>query len=230
MGCYACPLGTITIVLKHKKLIALGILFLPFAFFIYYTIQLKYTKFNLKELPVLSQSSIPDFSFVTHTGDTIRRADMEGKIVVADFFFTTCPGICPKMSRNMETVQDVLLNHDKLKSDYLIISHTVDPEHDTVAVLKAYAEEHEVNPDMWKLVTGSKQDIYTLAIDFYKLATREADQAAAAAFVHSEKFVLLDKAGFIRGYYDGTDQEKVKLLLSDIVNLDVSYRVGETKN
>ncbi len=173
----------------------------------------------------MSQAALPDFSFATQTGDTLYRSDLKGKIVIADFFFTTCPGICPKMSDNMETIQEWLKTNDNLKSEYLLLSHTVDPEHDTVAVLKEYAMERNADNEMWKFVTGSKQELYSLAIDFYKLATREADQNAEEAFVHSEKFVLIDKSGFIRGYYNGVDKESVNQLVNDIVHLDIEYQI-----
>lgn len=163
--------------------------------------------------------TIPPFQFVNQDGDTVTEKIVENKIFVADFFFTTCPSICPKMMVQMERVNEATKKLD----EFIIISHTVDPAHDTVEVLAEYAKQMNVDSKRWMLVTGNKKDIYDLGMDGYKLAVDE-DPRAPGGFLHSELFVLVDKHKRIRGYYDGTDTAQVGKLINDINILEAEHQ------
>lgn len=157
--------------------------------------------------------TIPGFSFTDQDGQTKAKADVEGKIYVAEFFFTTCTGICPKMNANMDKVYAKY----KDKPDFLILSHTVDPEHDSVPVLKAYAAKHHADSKNWWFVTGDKKQLYRMARQGYLVDdgvyTGEED------FVHTQWFALVDKTGHVRGLYEGTKQQDVSRLIEDIDRL-----------
>ncbi len=154
---------------------------------------------------------IADFKLVNQNGDTITLQNLEGKIYVADFFFTTCPTICPKMSDQMQRVYEKYLNNP----DVLILSHTVMPEVDSVSVLKAYADKYAANADKWIFLTGPKEDIYQLARKSYFAVISEGD-GGVSDFIHTENFVLVDKQKRIRGFYDGTSEEDVDRLIKEI--------------
>ncbi len=155
--------------------------------------------------------TIADFSFVNQNGDTITQKNYEGKIYVADFFFTTCGSICPKMTTNLADVQKAVLNNPKV----MLLSHTVFPETDSIPVLKAYAIKHGVVDSKWNLVTGDKKEIYTMARKSY-LAVKLGRPDQLYDMVHTENFVLVDQKRRVRGFYDGTDKEDMKRLLEDI--------------
>ena len=155
--------------------------------------------------------TIADFSFVNQNGDTITQKNYEGKIYVADFFFTTCGSICPKMTTNLEEVQKAVLNNPKV----MLLSHTVFPEVDSIPVLKEYAVKHHVVDSKWNLVTGDKKEIYTMARKSY-LAVKLGRPAQLYDMVHTENFVLVDQKRRVRGFYDGTNKEEIKRLLEDI--------------
>ena len=155
--------------------------------------------------------TIADFSFVNQNGDTITQKNYEGKIYVADFFFTTCGSICPKMTTNLADVQKAVLNNPKV----MLLSHTVFPEVDSIPVLKAYAIKHGVVDSKWNLVTGDKKEIYTMARKSY-LAVKLGKPDQLYDMVHTENFVLVDQKRRVRGFYDGTDKEDMKRLLEDI--------------
>lgn len=155
--------------------------------------------------------TIADFSFVNQNGETITQKDYEGKIYIADFFFTTCGSICPKMSTNLVEVQKAVLNNPKV----MLLSHTVFPEVDSVSVLKAYAIKYGVVDSKWNLVTGDKKQIYTMARKSY-LAVKQGRPDQLYDMVHTENFVLVDQKRRVRGFYDGTDKEDIKRLLEDI--------------
>jgi protein SCO1/2 len=155
--------------------------------------------------------TIADFSFINQNGDTITQKNYEGKIYVADFFFTTCGSICPKMTTNLEEVQKAVLNNPKV----MLLSHTVFPEVDSVSVLKEYAIKHHVVDSKWNLVTGDKKEIYTMARKSY-LAVKLGRPDQLYDMVHTENFVLVDQKRRVRGFYDGTNKEDMKRLLEDI--------------
>lgn len=155
--------------------------------------------------------TIADFSFTNQNGKTITQKDYEGKIYVADFFFTTCGSICPKMTTNLVEVQKAILHNPKV----MLLSHTVFPEVDNVAVLKAYAIKNGVNDTKWNLVTGDKKEIYTMARKSY-LAVKLGKPSELYDMVHTENFVLVDAKRRVRGFYDGTKKEDIQKLIEDI--------------
>jgi|TARA_R110002020_G_scaffold30237_2_gene95324 protein SCO1/2 len=157
--------------------------------------------------------TIADFSLKNQNGETITQADYNDKIYVADFFFTTCQTICPVMTGHMVEIQEALKND----SDVLLLSHTVQPEVDTVAQLKKYAIEKGVDDRKWNLVTGDKKQIYDLARKSY-LAAKDAPYSPYE-LIHTENFVLVDTEKRIRGFYDGTLPEDIERLLHDIAVL-----------
>jgi protein SCO1/2 len=155
--------------------------------------------------------TIADFSFVNQNGKTITQKDYEGKVYVADFFFTTCGSICPKMTTNLADVQKAIINNPKV----MLLSHTVFPETDSVPVLKAYAKKHGVLDSKWNLVTGDKKEIYTMARKSY-LAVKLGKPEELYDMVHTENFVLVDQKRRVRGFYDGTKKEDMQRLITDI--------------
>lgn len=157
--------------------------------------------------------TIADFSLKNQNGETITQADYNDKIYVADFFFTTCQTICPVMTGHMVEIQEALKND----SDVLLLSHTVQPEVDTVAQLKKYALVKGVDDRKWNLVTGDKKQIYDLARKSY-LAAKDAPYSPYE-LIHTENFVLVDTEKRIRGFYDGTLPEDIERLLHDIAVL-----------
>jgi len=163
--------------------------------------------------------TIADFSLTNQNGQTITQKDYEGKIYVADFFFTTCPSICPIMTKNMATIQEEILDDDEV----LLLSHSVTPEIDSVAQLKKYALEKGVVDAKWNLVTGDKKQIYELARKSY-LAVKDDGDGGPYDMIHTENFMLIDKEKRIRGTYDGTNPEEIETLLKDLAILKASYR------
>lgn len=161
--------------------------------------------------------TIADFSLVNQNGDTITQEDYKDKIYIADFFFTTCPTICPIMTKNMASIQD------KIGDDVLLLSHSVTPQIDSVAQLKKYALEKGVDDSKWNLVTGDKKQIYELARKSY-LAVKTDGDGGPFDMIHTENFILVDKKKRIRGFYDGTDAEEVERLLEDLQVLKSSYK------
>ncbi|MFZ4436317.1 MAG: SCO family protein [Flavobacterium psychrophilum] len=154
---------------------------------------------------------IPAFSFVNQNGKIITDKTYAGKIYVADFFFTTCGSICPKMTNNMALVQQAYLTDSRV----MFLSHTVFPEIDSVAVLKRYALEKGVDDRKWNLVTGDKKEIYSLARKSY-LAVKLGKPSELYDMVHTENFVLVDSQKRVRGFYDGTNKEEIERLIADI--------------
>jgi len=209
----------------NGKLALLLVILLPLSFYLFFEIKKNRTGIRLKKLPVLSQTPLPDFNLIAHTNDTISKKNAEGKILVSDFFFTRCRGICPRMSSNMKKLQDYLHRNANLQSQFMLLSHTVDPYYDSLSVLNDYAQAYGADGKLWLLVTGDKKQLYDLAINFYKLPAFESPEDTLNPYTHSERFILIDKEGYIRGYYDGTDSVSVKQLMKDMVDLDLSYRV-----
>jgi len=161
---------------------------------------------------------IKDFSMKNQNGETITQEFYNDKIYVADFFFTTCPTICPIMTENMGYVQEKIKND----SDVLLLSFSVTPEIDSVKQLKKYALEKNVIDSKWNLVTGNKKDIYNLARTSYLVAKTNGD-GGKYDMIHTENFVLVDKEKRIRGFYDGTNSKEMDQLLNDIKILKNSY-------
>lgn len=174
-----------------------------------------------KKLPILGNRdfvngdsvyhTIPDFAFVDQDSNTVTNKTYENKIYVADFFFTTCPTICPVMKTQLLRVYDKFKDNPQVG----ILSHTIDPRHDSVAVLKAYAKRLGVSGNFWHFVTGDRDKIYEIGQKDY-LVTAGEDSTAAGGIIHSGAFLLIDKKRRIRGQYDGTKEDQVSHLLKDM--------------
>lgn len=201
--------------LKNKKL---SVLFLGLLIVIFVSI---YTLLNRRALPVITprdvnpelvdslvqhigyNHKIAPFAFTNQNGKKITNKEYDGKIYVADFFFTTCQTICPKMTDNMVWLQDKIKNNPKVK----LLSHSVFPNEDTVEVLKKYAIEKGVLDEKWNLVTGDQKEIYKIARQSY-LAVKTGKPEELYDMVHTENFVLVDQKGRIRGFYNGLNIDK----------------------
>ena len=161
---------------------------------------------------------IANFSLTNQNGNRISQRDYQGKIYVADFFFTTCPSICPIMTNNMVYIQSKIMDDPEVK----LLSFSVTPEIDSVPQLKKYALEKGVNDKKWNLLTGDKKEIYTLARKSYFVVKEDGD-GGPHDMIHTENFVLVDPEKRIRGYYDGTDKTAMENLLADLKTLKEEY-------
>lgn len=164
-----------------------------------------------KPVPDTVYHRIPDFSFVNQDGKTVTAKDFEGKIYVADFFFTTCPTICPIMKTQMLRVYEKFKGNPQVA----LLSHSIDPRHDSVAVLREYARRLGVTGAQWQFVTGDKAKIYEIGQQSYFVTAKE-DPDAEGGLLHSGAFALIDKQKRIRGMYDGTKAESVDKLMADM--------------
>ncbi len=162
--------------------------------------------------------TVADFALTNQNGKTITQKDYEGKIYIADFFFTTCPTICPIMTKNMADIQEMIKDDDEVR----LLSHSVTPVIDSVAQLKKYAIEKGVDDTKWNLVTGDKKQIYELARKSY-LAVKTVGDGGPFDMIHTENFILVDKERRIRGFYDGTKKEDIDRLMEDLKILKSSY-------
>lgn len=186
-----------------------AILFLGFYIFLYSAID-----FSRSRLPVIS--IVKPFHFLRQDGKTITEKDVEGKVYVVEYFFTTCKGICPKMNTNMEKVFDQF----KDQPGFLILSHTVDPATDSVAKLNHYADSLGVNGKNWWFLYGPKTDLYKAARESYLLDDpKNNTENIAEQFIHTQFFALVDKNGQVRGIYDGLKKDELKKLDEDIRDL-----------
>jgi protein SCO1 len=193
-------------------------LFLPLAFLLLVACKQKTPALLL---PVYGEKSvingdtvyhtIGDFQLTNQYGESVSKEIVKNKIYVANFFFATCQSICPEMSTNLTDVQKAFEKDDSL----LILSHSVNPMHDTVAVLFNYAGTYNALKNKWHLLTGDKKLIYDLAKTSYLVNALE-DDGSPEGFLHSELFLLIDGKGRMRGMYDGTNKAEVTKLISDI--------------
>lgn len=171
------------------------------------------TDYYKAKLPVLTY--VQNFSFVDQNGKTLAQKNMEGKVYVTEYFFTTCKGICPKMNYNMKTI------YDKYKTEpgFAIISHTCMPEVDSVSLMKAYAQKMGAGPN-WYFVTGSKDSLYKMARESYLLDNEKNNSMNIKdQFIHTQFFALVDKEGRVRGVYDGLKNDELDKLSKDIKDL-----------
>ncbi len=167
---------------------------------------------------------LPDFALTNQQGDTVSWEGLEGKVVVADFFFTHCPTICPRLTTNMRWVQQSINNAqrvgDKTPDFVHFLSFSIDPERDSVQRLKQWADRFQVNPEQWWLLTGEKKTIYDMAIKEMKIGLVDG-QGIDTNFIHTDHFVLIDGNRHIRGYYHGLDTTSLQQLSSDIILLSL---------
>jgi protein SCO1/2 len=162
-----------------------------------------------------------DVTLVNQLGDTVNLYSIENRVIVVDFFFTRCPNICPTMTKNMVRLQQSF-SHNKTNGRKVIdssivrfVSLSVDPERDSVSALKKYADKFGVDHDNWWMLTGDKKKIYNFALNELKLGVADGE-GVDTSFIHSQKFVLLDKDFVVRGYYDGLDTTSLSALAKDI--------------
>ncbi len=200
---------------KKKTAVFLLVFFilLSAAFMMYYY---KTTREQPKVLPTVGNPGhvIDPFSFTNQDGKTVTEKDVAGKVFVVEYFFTTCKGICPKMNENMTKIYQAFRGN----KDVMILSHTVDPLKDTVQAMKAYSLRFDADPAQWVFLTGDKKDLYDHARKSY-LVTAVDDTATVdiqSDFIHTNRFMLVDRNGHIRGGYDGTDMGSINQLIGDI--------------
>lgn len=209
---------------KYQKVVILiSILLLPSLFYLFLHTGVN----NFKRLPIIGPKevsaqgdtiyhSIPDYSFVNQNGKTVNQEYYKGNIYVADFFFATCPTICPQMATHMLELQ----KHFYDRHDFKLLSHTVNPEQDTVEALRAYADKVHAKDSVWNFVTGEKDKIYDIAFSGY-FANAMKDEVAPGGFLHSSNLFLIDKKGRIRGIFDGTSTSELNDLMDAI---EILYR------
>lgn len=182
---------------------------------------------NEKRLPILGERdiqngdtiyhSVPDFSFVNQDSQVVNNATFDSKIYVVDFFFISCPTICPKVMKQMLRVYEKFENEERL----MLLSHTIDTKHDTVGRLKMYAQNLGVNTQKWHFVTGDKAEIYDIADDYFSIA--KEDPASPGGFDHSGRLILVDTKRHVRSFCDGTDPASVDKFMDDIKALLAEY-------
>lgn len=158
---------------------------------------------------------IRPFQLIDQKGNTFSEKELEGKIYVADFFFATCGGICPKMTSNMALIQDAFIDDPNV----LLVSHSVTPTNDTPEVLNAYGERNKVLYDKWRLLTGERSEIYDLGRNYYFVEESLGLEKSEDDFLHTENFVLIDQNRRIRGIYNGINKTSVNYLITDIKTL-----------
>lgn len=169
---------------------------------------------NEGELP-FDFHKVPPFTLVNQNGDTLTEKHFEDRVYVADFFFTSCPGICPTMTANMGTVQKAFEDDDEV----MLLSHSVTPIRDSVEVLRDYANRKGVIDGKWELVTGERKDIYELGRRAYFAEEDLGMEKGENDFLHTENFILVDKSRHIRGIYNGLNKGDVQQLIADIKTL-----------
>ena len=180
----------------------------------FYFAMIRLTDFEEVKLPVLS--TVQPFKFTRQDSSQVTQKEIAGRVYVAEYFFTTCKGICPKMNKNMKEIYDRF----KTDSSFMIISHTVNPDTDSLPVLQHYADSLGANPANWWFVTGSKEELYKSARESYLLddpknSTKNIDEQ----FLHTQFFALVDRQGRVRGIYDGIKKEEVTEMVQDIEKL-----------
>jgi protein SCO1/2 len=170
--------------------------------------------FGSQQLPILN--NVLPFSFTRQDGKLVTNEDVKGKAYIVEYFFTTCQGICPKMNKNMVKIYAEL----KGEKDFLILSHTVDPETDSLPVLKRYADSLGADPSNWWLLTGKKADLYRTARESYILDDpKNSSKNISDQFLHTQFFCLVDQNGRVRGIYDGLKKDEVEQIVVDMKQL-----------
>jgi len=204
--------------MKNRKTTIFLISFFIILAAVFMTYFYKVTRETPPTLPVLGNPGhkVGNFAFTNQEGQTITQDDVKGKIRVVEYFFTTCKGICPKMNENMVKVYEAFKGNDDVK----ILSHTVDPKKDTVQAMKEYSLRFDADPKQWMFLTGDKKKLYDMArYDYLVTAADSSATDIAADFIHTDRFVLVDRDGRIRGTYTGTDMGSVNQLIGDIKTL-----------
>jgi protein SCO1/2 len=164
------------------------------------------------EVPVWG--TIPEFGLVNQSADNYGSAQLEGRTWIADFIFTKCPGRCPMLTREMSRLQTEL--HERGWDDVMLVSISVDPANDTPEALTAYATKHGAKQDGWQFLTGTRDGIWSLSVEGFKLPVQEIEDTGSGPILHSNRFVLADGRQQIRGYYDAFDKDDRAKLLRDL--------------
>jgi protein SCO1/2 len=160
---------------------------------------------------------VKSFTLTNQFGKEVSLDELPGKIIIADFFFTSCPSICPTLTRNMKRLQDAFVKTDTIVR---FVSFTVDPERDSAQRLKAYGDKYRINHDTWWMLTGPKKDIYDIALHEFK-ANIAQEEGVDTGFIHTDKLFLLDKDRVVRGWYNGLDSVNLDRLIRDVVFLNM---------
>lgn len=181
---------------------------------------------NGKQVSDTQWHKIKKVTLTNQFGHNASLQDWEGKIIVADFFFTSCPQICPAMTRNMKRLQDAFRKTDTIVR---FVSFTVDPIRDTAAKLKAYGDRYGVDHDTWMFLTGPKQEIYDLALNEFKASIGQEGEIDTA-FIHTDRLFLLDKDLVVRGWYDGRDSANLDRVIKDVVLLNMERDKKKKRN
>jgi protein SCO1 len=179
-----------------------------------------------KTTPDTQWHKVKPFKLTNQFGKEVSLDDLPGKIIIADFFFTSCPSICPTLTRNMKRLQDAFVKTDTIVR---FVSFTVDPERDSAQRLKAYGDRFRINHDTWWMLTGSKKDIYDIALHEFK-ANIAQEEGVDTGFIHTDKIFLLDKDRVVRGWYNGLDSNKLDLLIKDVVLLNMERDKKKKRN
>ncbi len=196
--------------IMSKKGIYYTLFFVLLAVGFYYIMAYAIPGYNKKRIPPVS--FIRPFSFINQDGERFTEKDVAGKVFVAEFFFTTCPGICPTMNENMKRVYDEFSRED----DFLILAHTSDPDNDSAAAMKAYARKLGVDTRRWVFLTGRKDSLYTMARVSYTIDDPNNNLVSIEdQFIHSQFWALVDRDGNVRKIYDGLKDSEVNELISD---------------
>lgn len=179
-----------------------------------------------KEVNDTQWHKIRPFKLQNQFGREVGLQDLEGRIVIADFFFTSCPSICPTLTRNMKKLQTAFKKTDSLVR---FVSFTIDPERDSVARIKAYGDKFGIDHDTWWMLTGDRKEIYDIALSEFK-ASIAANGNIDTGFIHTENFFLLDKDKVVRGWYNGLDSTNLDKLIKDVVLLNMERDKKKKRN
>ena len=169
---------------------------------------------------------VKPFKLTNQFGKEVGLDDFPGKIIIADFFFTSCPSICPTLTRNMKRLQDAFVKTDTIVR---FVSFTVDPARDSAQRLKAYGDRFRINHDTWWMLTGTKKEIYDIALNEFKASIAQ-EEGVDTNFIHTDRIFLLDKDRVVRGWYSGLDSNKLDLLIRDVVLLNMERDKKKKRN
>jgi len=181
---------------------------------------------NGKETQDTQWHSIKPFKLTNQFGKEVGLQDFPGKIIVADFFFTSCPSICPTLTRNMKRLQDAFKKTDTIVR---FVSFTIDPVRDSAARLKAYGDRFRIDHDSWFMLTGEKSEIYDIALNEFKASVAQ-EEGVDTGFIHTEKLFLVDKDRVVRGWYNGLDSNNLDQIIKDIVLLNMERDKKKKRN
>ncbi len=190
------------------------LMFFAVLFAVFYGVLMYTTDFAKVKLPVLN--TVQPFSFLKQDSSMVSQQETQGRVYVAEYFFTSCKGICPKMNKNMKAIYEKF----KTDSNFLVISHTVNPEVDSLPVMRHYADSMGANSKNWWFVTGSKEALYKAARESYMLDDpKNNSKNIDEQFLHTQFFTLVDRLGRVRGVYDGIKKDEIEQLIHDISEL-----------